>query len=61
MLLGGSVGWIGLQDFKSEGTFSYADGSAQGSYSNWANNQPDNNGIGQVMIKILLLINYLID
>ena len=45
---GGQVGWIGLQDFLSEGTFSWADLSSLGPYTNWANNQPDNAGQGQV-------------
>jgi len=46
-LLGGQVGWIGLQDFLVENTFSWADGAALGSFTNWANTQPDNNGVGQ--------------
>ena len=50
----GQVGWIGLQDFLSEGTFSWADGSSLGSYTNWANNQPDNNGQGQVWMVTIL-------
>ena len=45
---GGQVGWVGLQDFLNEGTFTWADGASLGSYTNWANNQPDNNGQGQV-------------
>ena len=45
---GGQVGWIGLQDFLVENTFSWADGAALGSFTNWANTQPDNNGVGQV-------------
>ena len=46
---GGEVGWFGLQDFlKGEGTFTWADGSPLGDYTNWARNQPDNNGKGQV-------------
>ena len=46
---GGEVGWFGLQDFlKGEGTFTWADGSLLGDYTNWARNQPDNNGKGQV-------------
>ena len=47
---GGQVGWVGLQDFLNEGTFTWADGSSLGSYTNWANNQPDNNGQGQVRV-----------
>ena len=49
-LLGGEIGWIGLQDFLVEGTFSWADGEVLGSYTNWATNtnQPDNAGVGQV-------------
>ena len=43
------MGWFGLQDFlKGEGTFTWADGSPLGEYTNWARNQPDNNGKGQV-------------
>ena len=42
------VGWIGLQDFSNEGNFTWADGMDLGSYTNWAANQPDNNGQGQV-------------
>ena len=43
------MGWFGLQDFlKGEGTFTWADGSPLGDYTNWARNQPDNNGKGQV-------------
>ena len=41
--------WIGLQDFIQEGTFSWADGSALGAYTNWINNQPDNAGGNQVL------------
>ena len=48
------MGWIGLQDFLKEGTFSWADGSSLGSYTNWANNQPDNNGQGQVWMVTIL-------
>merc|ERR1719384_291107 len=44
-LLGGQVGWIGLQDFLVENTFSWADGAVLGSYTNWGNNQPDNAGV----------------
>ena len=47
---GGQVGWVGLQDFLNEGTFTWADGASLGSYTNWANNQPDNNGQGQVRV-----------
>ena len=46
--IGGEIGWIGLQDFLVEGTFSWADGAVLGSYTNWGNNQPDNAGVGQV-------------
>ena len=42
------VGWIGLQDFSNEGNFTWAYGMDLGSYTNWAANQPDNNGQGQV-------------
>ena len=42
------IGWIGLQDFLNEGNFTWADGMDLGSYTNWAANQPDNNGQGQV-------------
>ena len=48
------MGWIGLQDFLNEGTFSWADGSSLGSYTNWANNQPDNSGQGQVWMVTIL-------
>ena len=40
--------WIGLQDFLKEGTFSWADGTALGSYTNWRSSQPDNKGSSQV-------------
>jgi len=46
-LLGGQIGWIGLQDFKVEGTFSWADDTPLGAYTNWLAGQPDNNGVGQ--------------
>merc|ERR1711892_345754 len=39
--------WIGLQDFLIEGTFSWADGTALGAYTNWLAGQPDNAGVGQ--------------
>ena len=48
---GGQVGWVGLQDFLNEGSFTWADGASLGSYTNWANNQPDNNGQGQVRVR----------
>ena len=48
--IGGQVGWIGLQDFLVESTFSWADGAALGAFTNWANNQPDNAGQGQVRL-----------
>ena len=47
---GGEVGWIGLQDFLNNDKFAWADGTSLGNYTNWANNQPDNNGQGQVRI-----------
>ena len=40
--------WIGLQDFLQEGTFSWADGTALGSYTSWLSGQPDNAGGNQV-------------
>jgi len=46
-LLEPEIGWIGLQDFLNEGNFTWADGMDLGSYTNWAANQPDNNGQGQ--------------
>eukprot|EP00090_Calanus_glacialis_P008968 TRINITY_DN17292_c0_g1_i1.p1 TRINITY_DN17292_c0_g1~~TRINITY_DN17292_c0_g1_i1.p1 ORF type:complete len:254 (-),score=47.19 TRINITY_DN17292_c0_g1_i1:6-767(-) len=39
--------WIGLQDFLLEGTFSWADGTALGAYTNWLTGQPDNNSGNQ--------------
>ena len=51
---GSQVAWIGLQDFLSEGNFTWSDGAQQhhdaslGSYTNWADNQPNNNAQGQV-------------
>jgi len=42
--------WIGLQDFLFEGTYSWADGTVFGAYTNWLsgnNPQPDNNGGNQ--------------
>ena len=45
------MGWVGLQDFLNEGSFTWADGASLGSYTNWANNQPDNNGQGQVRVR----------
>jgi len=50
---GSQVAWIGLQDFLSEGNFTWSDGAQQhhdaslGSYTNWADNQPNNNAQGQ--------------
>ena len=43
-----AVAWIGANDFNSEGNWEWSDSSAVGSYQPWINNQPDNNGIGQV-------------
>ena len=46
--------FIGLQDFTQEGTFSWGNGMALGSYTNWLsgnNQQPDNgvNGSGDAV------------
>merc|ERR1712227_477491 len=47
-LLAGEVGWFGLNDVSNEGTFVWADDAAlDPAFTNWANNQPDNNGNGQ--------------
>ena len=35
--------WLGYNDRSSEGTFSWVDGGSS-SFTNWQNNQPDNNG-----------------
>ena len=48
-LIAGQVGWFGLNDISNEGTFVWADNAAlDPAFTNWANNQPDNNGNGQV-------------
>jgi len=47
-LIAGEVGWFGLNDVSNEGTFVWADDAAlDPAFTNWANNQPDNNGNGQ--------------
>jgi len=46
--------WIGLQDFLQEGTFSWADGTALGSYTNWLSGQPDNAGGNQHCVVIIV-------
>jgi len=46
--------WIGLQDFLSEGTFSWSDGTALGSYTNWVNSQPDNNNGNQHCVVVIV-------
>lgn len=33
--------WIGLNDLLSEGSFTWADGSALDGFRNWADTQPD--------------------
>ena len=39
----GDVHWIGLQDFLlGEMQFSWSDGAALGSFTNWISGQPDN-------------------
>ncbi|XP_078573043.1 collectin-10-like [Branchiostoma floridae x Branchiostoma japonicum] len=39
--------WIGLHDQGEEGSFEWVDGSALGTYNNWAPGQPDNRGGNQ--------------
>jgi len=39
--LGGVNTWIGLNDIGTEGTFTWADDSALGSYTNWNTGEPD--------------------
>ena len=48
-----------MQDFLTEGTFSWADGAALGAYGGglgtnppWQNNQPSNSGVGQECVAI---------
>ena len=38
---GGVNTWIGLNDIGTEGTFTWADDSALGSYTNWNTGEPD--------------------
>merc|ERR1712013_82804 len=40
-LTGGVNTWIGLNDIGTEGTFTWADDSALGSYTNWNTGEPD--------------------
>ena len=40
--------FIGLQDFTQEGTFSWGNGMALGSYNNWLGGQPDNGATASV-------------
>ena len=48
-----------LQDFLTEGTFTWADGTSLGAYGTplgtnppWQNNQPSNSGVGQDCVTI---------
>ncbi|XP_035679673.1 alpha-N-acetylgalactosamine-specific lectin-like [Branchiostoma floridae] len=40
----GKFWWFGLHDQREEGSFEWVDGSALGTYSPWASEQPDNYG-----------------
>jgi len=53
-LTGGVNTWIGLNDIGTEGTFTWADDSALGGYTNWNTGEPDstaNNPQPQVIPK----------